>query len=179
MSITNATSLLPPESIAAGAPPLIRVIFGDGGMPAGAVAGVRVAAPPERVFAVLSDVQAYVGRVPMVHKVKLDGERVTVSLKFKISLFSVGFEFVADAKKEDNRWLELNHVAGEPRELRLRFDVLPDGEGSLVYAAISFDVMSLGWLAKYFLKHHPEIQYGIFPGASLALLDSMRRAVER
>jgi len=177
--MTQATSLLPPESIAAGAPPLIRVELGSDGLPAGAIAGVRVAAPPERVFAVLSDVQAYAGRVPMVHKVKLEGERVTVSLKFKISLFSVGFEFVADATKEDNRWLELRHVSGEPRELRLRFDVIPDGGGSLVYAAISFDVMSLGWLAKYFLKHHPEIQYGIFPGASLALLDSMRRAVEK
>ncbi len=176
--MTNATSILPPDSIAAGAPPLIRVILGEGGMPVGAVAGVRIAASPERAFAVLSDVQSYAGRVPMVHRVKLDGERVTVSLKFKISLFSVGFEFVADASREDNRWLELRHVSGEPRELRLRFDVLPEGDGSLVYATISFDVMSLGWLAKYFLKHHPEIQYGIFPGASLALLDSMRRAVE-
>jgi hypothetical protein len=41
-----------------------------------------------------------------------------------------------------------------------------------------FEVKSLGWLAKYFLKHHPEIQYGIFPGVALALLDSLKRAAE-
>jgi hypothetical protein len=151
--MTESTSLLPRELITPGASPLLRVTLGPDG------------------------VQAYPGRVPMVSKVKLEGQRVTVSLKFRISLFSVGFEFVADATVEENRSLELRHVAGEPRGLRLRFDVLPDGAGSIVYAAVSFDVMSLGWLAKYFLRHHPEIQYGIFPGAALALLDSMRRSV--
>jgi hypothetical protein len=30
---------------------------------------------------------------------------------------------------------------------------------------------------KYFLKHHPEIQHGIFPGVSLVLVDTLRRVV--
>ena len=41
----------------------------------------------------------------------------------------------------------------------------------------SFEVESLGWLVKYFLKHHPEIRHGIFPGVALVLHDSLRRAV--
>ena len=41
-----------------------------------------------------------------------------------------------------------------------------------------FDLMSLGWLAKYFLRHHPEIQFGIFPGVALVLVDSLRRALD-
>ncbi|HZS37377.1 MAG TPA: SRPBCC family protein [Polyangia bacterium] len=176
--IEDATSLLAPELIKAGGGPLIRVTLGPDGIPVAAVAGMRVNATPARAWQVLADVDAYPGRVPMVNRVKRAGDRVTVQLKFRISLFSVGFEFTAETIAVENRSLELRHVAGEPRELRLRFDVLPDGDGSLVYAAIGFDVMSLGWLAKYFLRHHPEIQYGIFPGASLALLDSMRRVAE-
>ena len=35
------------------------------------------------------------------------------------------------------------------------------------------------WLVKYFLRHHPEIQHGIFPGITLVLLDSIRRATSR
>lgn len=93
-------------------------------------------------------------RIPMIHKVRLDGSRAHVDLKFELSLFSVGFHF------------ELRYVSGEPRGIVLRFDLeeLDDG------------VMSLGWLAKYFLEHHPEIQFGVVPGVAVGLLESMRNA---
>jgi hypothetical protein len=29
-----------------------------------------------------------------------------------------------------------------------------------------------------FLKYHPEIQYGIFPGCALAIVDSIRKVAE-
>lgn len=37
--------------------------------------------------------------------------------------------------------------------------------------------MSLGWLAKYFLRHRPEIQFGVMPGVAVGLLESIRRAL--
>jgi hypothetical protein len=46
----------------------------------------------------------------------------------------------------------------------------------LIYVHIGFDIESLGWLVKLFLKHHPEIQFGVFSGCALALLESMRTA---
>jgi hypothetical protein len=52
------------------------------------------------------------------------------------------------------------------------------GRETMVHATAEIDVRSLGWLAKYFLGHHPEIQHGILPGVALALLDSMRRIAE-
>jgi hypothetical protein len=131
------------------------------------------------VWQYIADIEAYPGIVPMLHKVRREGDRVTVHLRFRISLFSVGFQFTVDATYQEPRWLELRWVAGEPRELRIRFDLQDGGDGtSHVRAGIWFDVYSLGWLAKYFLKHHPEIQFGIFPGSALAILDSMKRAVE-
>jgi hypothetical protein len=88
---------------------------------------------------------------------------------------------VVDISKEHEKYLELRWVSGEPRGIRLRFDLEPldDGKACLVRSSGEFDAMSLGWLAKYFLKHHPEIQFGVMPGVAVGLLESMRQAVEK
>jgi hypothetical protein len=116
----------------------------------------------------------------MIHRARRDGDRITIDLKFKVAILSVGFTFVADAVYEQEKWLELRWVSGEPRGIRLRFELEPADEGraTIVRGDGEFDAQSLGWLAKYFLKHHPEIEYGIFPGVALALIDSMRKAAE-
>jgi ribosome-associated toxin RatA of RatAB toxin-antitoxin module len=158
--------------------PLIRIERDPHGWPASAKASGLIRVPPARLWSAIADVEGYADRVPMLDKVTREGDRVTVRLRFKITLFSVHFQFVADARYEEGRWLELSYVSGEPRALKLRFDIEEDPSGSLLHASIGFDVDSLGWLAKYFLKHHPEIKFGIFPGSALALLESMRRAVE-
>ncbi len=162
-----------------GADPLVAIHTGPDGLPSGATAAARVAATPEQVWAVVSDIASYSGHIPMISKVTREGDRVKVHLKFRISLYSVGFDFTADGVYEENKWLEMRWVAGEPRELNIRFDLQPIEGGTLVHARCSFDLSSLGWLVKYFLKHHPEIQWGVFPGTALTLLQSMRQAVER
>jgi ribosome-associated toxin RatA of RatAB toxin-antitoxin module len=150
----------------------------DAGRPSGAAAEARIEQPPERVWAVVSDVGGYAERIPMISRVRLDGDRVTVDLRFKVSLLSVGFHFVAAVTQEPGRWLELRYVSGEPRGIRLRFELEPldGGRACALRGDGEFDVHSLGWLAKYFLRHHPEIEYGVFPGVALALVESMRRA---
>jgi hypothetical protein len=175
-----STELFSAETILAAPGPLVEVRLGPDGLPAGARAAGRVAAPPARVWSVVSDVGSYVNRVPMIHHVRRDGTRVTVGLRFKVALFSVGFEFVAEARKEEGRTLELLGVSGEPRGLTLGFHLEPlaGGVETLLTTHATFDLHSVGWLAKYFLKHHPEIQYGVFPGVSLSLYDCMRRAAE-
>jgi ribosome-associated toxin RatA of RatAB toxin-antitoxin module len=167
-----------PEQVMAASAPLVALHLGPDGLPAGATAAGRVAATPERVWAVVSDVAAYAAHIPMIYKVKREGDRVTVHLKFKVSLFSAGFDFVADGTYQDNQWLELRWVSGEPRELRIRFDLQPVANETVVQVHCGFDLSSLGWLVKYFLKHHPEIQWGVFPGSALTLLTSMKKAVE-
>ncbi|MDB4967075.1 MAG: Polyketide cyclase / dehydrase and lipid transport [Myxococcales bacterium] len=160
--------------------PVIEVRFGGDGLPAGAIATATVNRPVAQVWAVISDVERYPGRVPMIDKVRKEGQRITIDLRFKVSFISVGFQFSADVTVEPERWLELRWAAGEPKGIRLRFDLEPtdDGRATRVRSDAEFEVKSLGWLAKYFLKHHPEIQYGIFPGVALALLDSLKRAAE-
>ncbi len=156
----------------------LEVHIDEDGTPCGATAEARIDVPVARLWEVIEDVDRFPDRVPMIHKVRLDGSRAHVDLKFKLSLFSVGFHFVVDVLKEDGKWLELRYVSGEPRGIVLRFDLeeLEDGKATRLRSRGEFDVMSLGWLAKYFLRHHPEIQFGVVPGVAVGLLESMRRA---
>jgi hypothetical protein len=66
------------------------------GLPTGASAVGRVEASPAEVFALLGAFDRYPGRVPMIHHARRVGHRVHVGLRFKVALFSTGFEFVAD-----------------------------------------------------------------------------------
>ena len=159
--------------------PVIEVDVGADGTPAAATATTRVGAPAAKVWSFIADVDRYPSFVPMLSKVKRDGDRVTVHLKFKVAFFSVGFDFVADAKYEEGKWLDLRWVSGEPKDLHIRFELQEEGGTTVLRSTISFDPFSLGWLTKYFLKHHPEIRYGIFPGCAYGLADSMRQAAEK
>jgi ribosome-associated toxin RatA of RatAB toxin-antitoxin module len=157
---------------------LVRVRMNGEGRPASAEAEARIEHPVARVWAVVADVDRYAERIPMVHRVRIEGDRVTVDLRFRVSLLSVGFQFVAEMTREPERWLELRGVSGEPRGIRLRFDLEPldEGRACALRGEGEFDAQSLGWLAKYFLRHHPEIENGIFPGVAITLVESMRRA---
>jgi ribosome-associated toxin RatA of RatAB toxin-antitoxin module len=160
--------------------PTLEVRFGADGLPAGATARTTLHCSAERIWTVIEEVERYPGRVPMIDRVRREDQRVTVDLRFKVSFLSVKFHFAADVTMERGRWLELRWAGGEPRGIRLRFDLSPldDGRATELTTDAEFDVYSLGWVAKYFLKHHPEIQYGIFPGVALALLDSVKKAAE-
>ncbi len=156
----------------------VDVELGPDGHPRAAEAEARLSRSAEVLWAAIVDVDGYPGRVPMIHRVRRTGDRVTVQLRFKIALFSVGFVFVEDERAEEGRALELRWVSGEPRGLHLRFALEPEGPGSCrvkTYAAL--DVSSLGWLVKVFLRHHPEIALGVVPGVALNLIDAMRRSV--
>jgi len=149
------------------------------GLPCAARAALRLERPVADVWKVVEDVDRYADRIPMMHRVRRDIDRATVDLKFKVALFSVGFQFVVDVEKKHESYVELRWVSGEPRGIRLRFDLEPldDGKACRLRSSATFDAMSLGWLAKYFLKHHPEIQFGVLPGVSVTLVESMRQAL--
>jgi uncharacterized protein YndB with AHSA1/START domain len=172
--MTPQTAPAPAESVN----PVIEVRLAPDGKPRGAAARIRIDRPVAQVWAAVSDVEHYARHLPMVHRARRRGDNVTFELKFKVGFFSVGFEFSADVAYEAERWLELRWTAGEPRDIRLRFVLTPvdGGAACQVEGDGEFDLHSLGWLAKYFLKHHPEIQFGIFPGVALVLIDSLRRA---
>src|SRR5258706_5063483 len=162
-----------PEEIAGADGPLVRVVIGEKGLPVGACAAGVVDAAPRAVWELVTDVNGYAERVPLMDRVIVHGDWAEFYLKLKIAFFSVGFSYSADIVREEGRAVELVYRSGEPKDIRIRYEIEPLEDGrTLVFVRIGFDVESLGWLVKYFLRHHPEIQFGIFPGCALALLDS-------
>jgi ribosome-associated toxin RatA of RatAB toxin-antitoxin module len=160
--------------------PVVQVYLGRGERPVGATATARVAAPLGRVWTVLSDVERFSRLMPMVSGVRRRGEDLAFDLKFKVGFFSAGFEFVARITLVKEKEVAIRWVSGEPRDLLLRFTMAPleeDGACTVDIEA-TFELESLGWLVKFFLKNHPEIRHGIFPGVALVLHDSLRRALE-
>ncbi len=157
---------------------VVHVRFSETGTPLGASAVARIDRPAADVWAAVADVERFARFLPMVHRATRRGDDVTFELRFKVGFFSVGFDFTARATHDAPRRLELRWVSGEPRDIYLRFELTPvdDGRACVVEGEGAFEVMSLGWLVKFFLRHHPEIQFGVFPGVALVLLDALRRA---
>jgi len=161
--------------------PLVHIRVGADGHPVGACAARLLRADRDRVWRVITDIDNMPSRVPMMQKIHRDPRHVTVHLRFGLSLFSANFAFKVEPVIDEGRSVELRYVSGEPHDLTIRQDLVAasDPAHTLLYTTIGFDVYSVGFLAKFFLKHHPEIRYGVYPGAALALLDSVRRTVER
>jgi ribosome-associated toxin RatA of RatAB toxin-antitoxin module len=168
------------EELHGGAGPLLRLRVDADHAPTGAVAEMRVNASTERVSQVIHDINRFADRVQMVHRARREGDRVELTLRFKLALFSVKFGLVAQVVADTDRRIELRYVSGEPKDMNLAFELEPldDGAACLVRVAVSYDVMSLGWLVKTFLRHHPEIRFGVYPGTAFTVLDSLRRAAE-
>jgi hypothetical protein len=158
--------------------PVVRVTPGPGGRPVRAASRGRVESPAAHVWETIFDVERFARSLPMVDHARRRGDSVKFDLKFKVGFFSAGFDFTTRMSYEPGKWLVYDWTAGEPRGIHMRFEIAPiEGESAcIVTTEAGFEVQSLGWLVKYFLKHHPEIQHGIFPGLTLVLLDSIRRA---
>jgi hypothetical protein len=155
--------------------PEVRVLIGDDGYPAAATAMVVAPLPPSALWPFIADLPAWGGRVPMIHRVRQRGAEVEVQLRFRVTLFSTSFAFVAERVIEPERRMTLAWRAGEPRDLRLDVQLEPRGEGTELRATIGFDLLSLGWVVSLFLRHHPEIRCGVLPGCALALIDALLR----
>ena len=177
------TSALPfaPELVEHATGPLVHVVLGPDGAPVGALAARRLRGERERVWRIMTDVDGMATRVPMIQRVERDGRAFVVHLRFGVSLVSANFAVKVEPVTVEGRSLELRYVSGEPAGLTIRHELVDASATGhvLLYTAVGFDVYSVGFLAKFFLKHHPEIRYGVYPGSALALLDSVRRAVER
>lgn len=176
----TAARFFAPELVERADGPLVHVHLGADGGPVGATAARRLRAPRDKVWRVISDLDGMAARVPMMQKIQRDGRFATVHLRFGLSLFSANFAFRVERIDDSNRAITLRYVEGEPRDLTIRQEIVEASspEHTLLYTSIHFDVFSVGFLAKFFLKHHPEIRYGVFPGAAFALNDSVRKVVE-
>jgi ribosome-associated toxin RatA of RatAB toxin-antitoxin module len=150
-------------------------------MPIAATAMRRMDASPKRIWNLVTDVEGYAARVPLIERVNIRGDLAEFRLRFGLALFSARFSFQSTIHKVEERSLVLSYQSGEPKDLTIEYviDPIPDRpDAALLAVYIGFDVGSVGWLARFFLKHHPEIQYGIHAGCALALVESIHKALK-
>lgn len=162
--------------------PRVQVLT-DAGKPASGHAMVLIRRNASKVWSHIEDPKRLSELIRMVETVSYESQGdvpvVRVDLKFKIALFAARFHFVAAVHRQSERVLELKFRKGSVKDIQLRLEVIPVDEGSCVLdCRVGFDMMSLGWLVKTFLRHHPEIEWGVHSGSVLTVVTSIQDAAE-
>lgn len=157
------------------------------------VAVALVNAPLSQVTSEVQRIRTHRGGflrdVNIINKVQFLGEdgdrlRIRLELRYRFFLFRTKFTVDADVTVDDNGSLDLVGTSGKPQGLQAHFRAQPvtvtEGgpEQTLVYCSLRFDVHSLGWLVDYFLRHHPEIELGVFSATAPVIVLTLKQAVE-
>lgn len=128
--------------------------------------------------------------VNIINRVTFLGEegdrlRIRLELRYRFFLFRTKFQVDADVTVGEGGSLDLVGTSGKPQGLRAHFRARPvvvdpgGPEQTLVFCSLRFDVHSLGWLVDYFLRHHPEIELGVFSATAPVIVLTLKEAVER
>jgi hypothetical protein len=165
--------------------PVIELLRNDRRQSSGARGFAKVSVPQERLRATFDRIEqegsfkAFVDHIPMVRDLRRERDRFVIELQFKVSILSVRFGATQRLVRESPDAVRFDYIEGEPRGLSLRFAGHPlEGAESLLQVDVGYDIDSLGWLAKHFLKHHPEIRDGAHAGTAVAIVEALRAGVE-
>lgn len=168
--------------------PLIELLRGPDGRATGARAWGLIDATPEKCKDALdrigqeAEFSKFVRHIPMVKEIRRERDLFVIELQFKVSLISVKFGAKTRVVRESDNALRMDYVSGEPAGLSLRFayETPPElGGKALLAVSSAYDADSLGWLAKHFLKNHPEIRDGAQTGTAVAIVEALRTAIEQ
>jgi hypothetical protein len=151
--------------------------------PVGAKATLTVSASAEQIRAHVLELSAkrdlagLLRGTPLIKSLELRGDTLAIGMQFKVSFLSVKFGCRGNIVREGENTLRFVYLDGEPTHTWLRFDLSPGTQAneSVIDIGVGFDLDSLGWVAKYFLKHHPEIRPGVFAGVAYAIADAIAR----
>lgn len=172
-----------PEALASG--PLLRLHF-DGERPRASSALMAVAAPADVLWSIVGDIDRFPKLIRMVHSVRhleptaAGVDVVKVNLRFKVAFFSTKFDFVATRAVTGDRRVEVHYLSGKVRDVVIELEVLEvDEEHSVLRCHVGFDPLALGWLVKVFLRHHPEIEWGLHTGSVMSIASAGCEAAEK
>ncbi|MFH2009596.1 MAG: hypothetical protein ABI333_23590 [bacterium] len=156
------------------------------------VAVALVDAPLEAIVSEVRGIKTRQGGflrdVNIIHKVTVlqerpQGLRIRLELRYRFLLFRTTFRVDADVTVDEEGRLDLVGIKGKPEGLKAHFRAQPvdvgEGPQSLVFCSLRFEVSSLGWLVDYFLRHHPEIELGVFSATAPVIVLTLKEAVEK
>jgi hypothetical protein len=167
--------------------PLIELLRDGRGRASGANAWARLDVDGAACRAALDAIERtasfaeFVKHIPMVREIRKDGDLMRIDLQFRVSVISVKFGAKARLRRESPNALCMDYVEGEPAGLTLRFAFSEPavlGGKALLMTSSAYEIDSLGWLAKNFLRHHPEIRDGAQTGTAVAIVEALRKAIE-
>ncbi len=165
--------------------PLLRLHYRDG-HPRAASALMLVNASADLLWDIVGSIERFPKLIRMVGGVRHlpptpEGlEVVHVELRFKIAFFGTKFDFVATREFIGDRRVELRYLRGKVRDAYIDVEVAPISETqSALRCKVGFDPFSLGWLVKIFLRHHPEIEFGLHAGSVMSIVQAGCEAAER
>jgi hypothetical protein len=166
--------------------PFVQIRLDGAGTAIGARGWHRIELPPAKVIERVSHLAAAddVGKhlpatLAMVRHIKRNGDVIDLGLQFKVAFLSVKFGTQMKLAL-DGETARISYLSGEPRDLALVMRLHPDGEtASVLELDVGFDIDSLGWVTKYFLRHHPEIRTGIFSGVACTVLGAAADLAKR
>lgn len=167
--------------------PLIELQRDGRGRASGARAWARIDRDGAACKAALDQIEheasfaKFVTHIPMVREIKREGALMRIDLQFKVAIVSVKFGAKTRLIRESENAVRMDYVEGEPAGLSLRFaySTPPELAGkALLSISSAYDADSLGWLAKNFLRHHPEIRDGAQAGTAVAIVEALRKAIE-
>lgn len=157
----------------------IELFVGSDGNANAASAVLAVRAAPPKLWAAMRRFDGYAERIPMVEQIERRDAEVDLRLRFRLSMISARFAVRARVEEDPERELRFVYLSGEPRDADLRIRLEPAGEGaSTLHVYSGFALDSLGWVVKYFLKHHPEIRAGVHAGAAFSIATALRDMAE-
>ena len=165
---------------------VVELVRNERGVASGARAFARVSAPVSVVQTTFDRIERegafahFVAHIPLVRELRRDGDRFFIELQFKVSLLSVRFGARLRLVRESATSVRFDYIDGEPKQLTLRFAVVEAEPGlTVLQTVVGYDIDSLGWLTKYFLRHHPEIRDGAHAGTGLTMVEALRQAIEQ
>jgi len=171
------------EPLSAG--PLLRLHY-RGGRPRAASALMLVDAPADLLWEIVGSIDRLPKLIRMVSSVRHlaptpEGlDVVHVELRFKIAFFGTKFGFEGTRELTGERRVEVRYLRGKVRDAYIDLEVAPVSETqSALRCHVGFDPLSLGWLVKIFLNHHPEIEYGLHTGSVMSIVEAARQAAEK
>ncbi len=165
--------------------PLVHVHTGATGKPQEAHALCMIHAPAERVWTCIRDIRSLQDFIKMIESMQVlpkrnrQQELIRVNLRFKIAFFSARFHFIARVERQEGVGIEFIFHSGKVKDLVIRLELIPVENGHTILSCrVGFDIQALGWLVNLFVRHHPEIEWGIHAGSAMSIAEAVRKSVQ-
>lgn len=153
------------------------------------VAVALITAPKEEVVAAVERIRTedggFLKELNIIERFRIiedrkDSLRIRLDLRYRFFILRFGFHVVAEVSIGEDGTMDLVSVGGKPKNLVIHFRLVPvEGDQTLFYCSLRYDVRSLGWLTDYFLRHHPEIELGVFSATAPVIVLTLKEHVER